>query len=426
MTATVRELLLRFQPLGAPVVPIQGATLLNGFARDQPAKCAIDSIEPKERSIRIRNDQKVPIATVFGSIHETDQKEAERPLTKKTGTKRISLPEAMEARSVSEIPRGRKWQYEPKWDGFRCLLGRFQNAVAMQSKSGQDLRRYFPEIAAAAITLPERDYVLDGELVIPTAGGYSFDRLLQRIHPAETRIRRLAVETSASFVAFDLLRRNGSDVAIMKLSDRRGELEDFAKKCFAHNPTFRLSPASTKLADAQRWLMAVGATDGVMAKRLDLPYQEGNREGMQKIKMRRTADCVIGGFRYGERPQSAGKKLVGSLLLGLYDDEGLLNHVGFTSGIKATEKRDLTDKLEKIGAERSFTGNTPGAPSRWSTKRSSEWVPVRPKLVVEVSYDHFSGGRFRHGTTIVRWRPDKKPTQCTMQQLKMPGRGIRL
>jgi ATP-dependent DNA ligase len=347
-------------------------------------------------------------------------------LTKKTGTKRISLPEAMEAHSVSEIPRGREWQYEPKWDGFRCLLGRSQNAVAMQSKSGQDLRRYFPEIAAAAITLPERDYVLDGELVIPTAGGYSFDKLLQRIHPAESRIRRLAVETSALFVAFDLLRRNGSDLAVMKLSDRRGELEDFAKKCFAHNPTFRLSPASTKLADAQRWLMAVGATDGIMAKRLDLPYQEGNREGMQKIKMRRTADCVIGGFRYGERPQSAGKKLVGSLLLGLYDDEGLLNHVGFTSGIKATEKRDLTDKLEKIGAERSFTGNTPGAPSRWSTKRSSEWVSVRPKLVVEVSYDHFSGGRFRHGTTIVRWRPDKKPTQCTMQQLKMPGRGIRL
>ena len=152
-----------------------------------------------------------------------------------------------------------------------------------------------------------------------------------------------------------------------------------------------------------------------MAKRLDFPYQAGNREGMQKIKMHRTADCVIGGFRYGERPQSAEKKLLGSLLLGLYDNEGLLQHVGFTSGAKASEKRDLTDKLEKIKAGRSFTGNALGAPSRWSTKRSSEWVPVRPKFVVEVSYDHFSGGRFRHGTTIVRWRPDKKPTQCTRQ-----------
>ncbi len=338
----------------------------------------------------------------------------------------ISLPQAMEARAVNEIPRGRQWQYEPKWDGFRCLLGRCQNAVTMRSKSGQALARYFPEIAAAAVTLPERDYVLDGELVIPTAHGFSFDDLLQRIHPAESRIRRLAVETPALFIAFDLLMRNGSDFAGMKLSDRRRELENFAKKCFAQNPTFRLSPASTNVTDAQRWLKAAGGTDGVMAKRLDLPYQQGNREGMQKIKMYRTADCVIGGFRYGERPPSAGKRLVGSLLLGLYDGEGSLHHVGFTSAIKAAEKSDLTDKLKKIRAERSFTGNTPGAPSRWSTKRSAEWIPVRPKFVVEVSYDHFSGGRFRHGTTIVRWRPDKKPGQCTTEQLKTPGKGIRL
>jgi ATP-dependent DNA ligase len=335
--------------------------------------------------------------------------------------KRISLPQAMEARAVSEIPRGRQWQYEPKWDGFRCLLGRSQDAATMQSKSGQDLARYFPEIVVAAVTLPERDYVLDGELVIPMARGFSFDDLLQRIHPAESRIRRLAVETPAMFIAFDLLMRNGIDLARMKLSDRRRELEDFAKKCFAQNPTFRLSPASTKLTDARRWLTAVGGTDGVMAKRMDLPYQEGTREGMQKIKMHRTADCVVGGFRYAERPRSAGKRLVGSLLLGLYDDEGLLRHVGFTSGIKAAEKRDLTDKLEMTRVERSFTGNAPGAPSRWSTKRSTEWIPVRPKFVVEVSYDHFSSGRFRHGTTIVRWRPDKKPRQCTMERSRRPA-----
>jgi ATP-dependent DNA ligase len=346
-------------------------------------------------------------------------------LTKKLSNNQISLPRAMEARAVSEIPRGRQWQYEPKWDGFRCLLGRTQNAVAMRSKSGQDLARYFPEIAAAAVAFPERAYVLDGELVIPIAGRFSFDDLLQRIHPAESRIRRLAVETPALFVAFDLLMRHGTNLTDKKLSDRRRALEDFAKKCFAQNPTFRLSPASTKPKDAQRWLTAGGGTDGVMAKRLDLPYQQGNREGMQKIKMHRTADCVIGGFRYGERSQSAGDRLVGSLLLGLYDAEGLLHHVGFTSGIKAVEKRDLTDKLEKIQSKRSFTGSAPGAPSRWSTKRSTEWIPVRPKFVVEISYDHFSGGRFRHGTTIIRWRPDKKPEQCTTQQLKTSSRGIK-
>jgi ATP-dependent DNA ligase len=332
----------------------------------------------------------------------------------------------MEARSVETIPQGRLWQYEPKWDGFRCLLGCSQSAVAMQSKSGQDLARYFPEIVAAAAALRERDFVVDGELVIPTTQGLSFDALLQRIHPAESRIGRLAAETPALFIVFDLLMRNGIHFAGMKLSDRRRELEGFAKDNFAQTP-FRLSPASTKLIDAERWLRASdGGTDGVIAKRLDLPYQAGNREGMQKIKMRRTADCVIGGFRYGERPRTAGKALVGSLLLGLYDEEGLLHHVGFTSAIKAAERADLTGKLEAIKAARSFTGNAPGGPSRWSTKRSAEWVPVRPKLVVEVTYDHFSGGRFRHGTTIVRWRPDKKPKQCTMEQLAGSGTGAAL
>ncbi len=220
--------------------------------------------------------------------------------------------------------------------------------------------------------------------------------------------------------------RNAVDFAGAKLSERRHELESFAKKCFSHNSIFRLSPASAKPADAQRWLRAVGGTDGVMAKRLDLAYQAGNREGMLKIKMRRTVDCVIGGFRYGERLESAGKRLVGSLLLGLYDDAGLLHHIGFSSGIKSADKRSLTDKLEKIRSKRSFTGNAPGAPSRWSTKRSNEWIPVRPKFVVEVSYDHFSGGRFRHGTTIVRWRPDKKPRRCKLDQLNKLGKGIAL
>jgi ATP-dependent DNA ligase len=336
-------------------------------------------------------------------------------------SKRPPLPAAMEARAVSEIPHGRQWQYEPKWDGFRCLLRRYRDAVTMRSKSGQELGRYFPEIAAAAIAIADDNYILDGELVVPTKQTFSFDELLQRIHPAQSRIKRLAAEKPALFIAFDLLVRSGVKRSTMPLIERRLELVAFVKDFFAQNPSFRLSPASTRLTDAKRWLTAMGGgTDGVVAKRLDLPYQAGNREGMQKIKLYRTADCVVGGFRYGEGRQPARKRLVGSLLLGLYDEQGLLHHVGFTSGIKAAEKRELTDKLERIAAKQSFTGNAPGAPSRWSTKRSLEWVAVKPKFVVEVSYDHFSDGRFRHGTTIIRWRPDKKPGQCTMEQVSSP------
>ncbi len=201
------------------------------------------------------------------------------------------------------------------------------------------------------------------------------------------------------------------------LPKRRHELEAFAAHSFQQT-LFRLSPASVKIEDAKRWLQSAGGgSDGVIAKRLDLAYQAGNRDGMQKIKRHRSADCVIGGFRYGERAL-AGRKVVGSLLLGLYDGEGKLHHVGFTSGLKAQEKPALTERLEAIAAQHSFTGNTPGGPSRWSTKRSLEWMPVKPKLVVEISYDHFTGGRFRHGTTLLRWRPDKKPKQCTMDQLQ--------
>jgi ATP-dependent DNA ligase len=176
----------------------------------------------------------------------------------------------------------------------------------------------------------------------------------------------------------------------------------------------RLSPATTKLAEAKKWFARVGnALDGIIAKRRDMPYASGERSAMQKIKNVRSADCVVGGFRYNE-----GKKVVGSLLLGLYDDAGLLHHVGFTSALKNSEKPELTAKLEKLIAEPGFTGDKPGGPSRWSTKRSAEWKPLKPKLVVEIQYDHFSGGRFRHGTTLLRWRPDKSPKQCTIDQLR--------
>jgi ATP-dependent DNA ligase len=325
--------------------------------------------------------------------------------------------EAMEARSVEAIPEGKDWQYEPKWDGFRCLLTRDADAVAMYSKSGQNLGRYFPEVVDAALNLRAKSFVLDGELVVPVGGRFSFDDLLQRIHPASSRVKKLAEETPAMYLAFDLLRKGMTELASEPLARRRRLLEDFAARYFSGENLFRLSPASLKLKDAQRWLESSGGgSDGVIAKRLDLPYQASNREGMQKIKRYRSADCVIGGFRYGENLQS-GRKVVGSLLLGLYDADGLFHHVGFSSGIKAKDKPALTDKLETVRQDRSFTGNAPGGPSRWSTKRSSEWQPVKPKYVVEVSYDHFTGGRFRHGTSILRWRPDKKPAQCTFEQV---------
>jgi ATP-dependent DNA ligase len=288
----------------------------------------------------------------------------------------------------------------------------------MQSKSERDLARYFPEVAVAALSLAETRFTLDGELVIPIDKRFSFDDLLQRIHPAASRVKRLAAETPAVFLAFDLLRSGADDLAKLPLGERRSALERFAKRRFKHSEVFRLSPASRDCRDANRWLASAGGgSDGVIAKRVDLPYQSGNRDGMQKIKRMRSADCVIGGFRYGEKP-SAGRKVVGSLLLGLYDEDGLLNHVGFTSGLKSGQKAALTDKLEAIVSDRSFTGNAPGGPSRWSTKRSAEWQPVKPKFVIEVSYDHFTGGRFRHGTTVLRWRPDKQPRQCTMEQLQ--------
>ncbi|MBR0875332.1 ATP-dependent DNA ligase [Bradyrhizobium tropiciagri] len=325
--------------------------------------------------------------------------------------------EAMEALSVEAIPIGEQWLYEPKWDGFRCLLKRDGRQVDLQSKSGQKLNRYFPEIIAGALTIRATSFVLDGELVVQTGGQFSFDGLLQRIHPAASRVKKLAAETPALFLAFDLL-KSKSDLASKPLFKRRPALEDFAARFFSKTNLFRLSPASTKLRDAQRWLAAAGGgSDGVIAKRLDLAYQAGNREGMQKIKRYRSADCVIAGFRYGASRQ-ARRQVVGSLLLGLYDDDGLLHHVGYSSGIKAQNKPALTDKLEAIKQAQSFTGNAPGGPSRWSTKRSSEWQPIKPKFVVEVSYDHFTGGRFRHGTSIMRWRPDKKPRQCTFEQVR--------
>jgi len=320
----------------------------------------------------------------------------------------------MEAKSVDQLPSGANWQYEPKWDGFRCLAFRDGDGVLLQSKSGQPLGRYFPELVEALHKLRPEQFVIDGEIVVPVKGKLSFDDLLMRIHPAASRVKKLAQETPSKLIVFDLLVDDrGQAIADRPLKERRKRLDAFAKKYLAKNKSIELSPETKDLKIAKGWLAGAGGeVDGVIAKRLDLPYQSGNRHGMVKVKRLRTADCVVGGFRYASEG-----KLVGSMLLGLYDDEGLLHHVGFTSGIKAADKPALTKKLEALIKPPGFTGRAPGGPSRWSTDRSAEWKPLAPKIVIEVQYDHFTGGRFRHGTKFLRWRPDKKPAQCGLAQV---------
>jgi ATP-dependent DNA ligase len=332
----------------------------------------------------------------------------------------VSLPlefpyPPMEAETAASLPKGPGWLFEPKWDGFRCLAFRDGDDIRLQSKAGKPLGRYFPDVIAALAALEPRRFVLDGEIVVPVGGRLSFDELLLRVHPAESRVRTLAEANPAGLIVFDLLvDERGSSLVRKPLTERRERLEAFAAKYFRRGGPIVLSEQTTKLATARRWLEGRGGDlDGVVAKRLDLPYRSGTRDGMRKVKRQRTADCVVGGFRYGSRGGQ-----VGSLLLGLYDDAGLLHHVGFTSSLKADVRKGLTEKLEQLIAEPGFTGKAPGAPSRWSTERSAAWEPLASTLVVEVAYDHVSGDRFRHGTRFLRWRPDKAPRQCTMDQLR--------
>jgi ATP-dependent DNA ligase len=320
-----------------------------------------------------------------------------------------------EAKLVDALPSGAQWEYEPKWDGFRCLAFKDGDDVDLRSKAGQPFNRYFPEIVEAMKALPVTRCVLDGELVIPEGDTLSFDELLLRIHPAESRVRKLAREHPALYIVFDLLvDGEGHSLVGEPQEARREALLRFAKRAFVDAPRFRLSPATRAIDEAKTWLDALGGgLDGLVAKRVDLPYRSGQRTGMQKYKRMRTADCVVGGFRYGAKT-----RVVGSLLLGLYDDAGLLDHVGFTSNIPSGERPSLTRELESLIEKPGFTGSAPGGPSRWSTERTGEWQPLRPALVVEVRYDHFSGGRFRHGTSFLRWRPDKAPRQCTFEQVE--------
>jgi ATP-dependent DNA ligase len=320
----------------------------------------------------------------------------------------------MEARSVEEIPTGEEWQYEPKWDGFRCLGFRDGDKIFLQSKNGQPLARYFPDAADNVAKLPQQRFVLDGELVIPVGGALSFDELQLRLHPAASRVRKLAAAHPAVYIVFDLLAENEKSYLKLNLRERRQLLEKFARSNLRSAKSIRLSPATTDYHVANNWFRKTGRDlDGIIAKRLDTPYASGERTAAVKVKQMRTVDCIVGGFRY-----ATGAPVIGSLLLGLYGDDGLLHHVGFISGFKASDRRALTEKFERLRKPPGFTGNAPGGPSRWSTERTGEWQPVAPKIVAEVAYDHFTGGRFRHGTRFLRWRPDKNPHQCTMDQVE--------
>lgn len=322
----------------------------------------------------------------------------------------------MEAKRVDRVPTGDHWLFEPKWDGFRAIVFRSGDDVAIQSKAGQPLTRYFPEVVEAIRSLKPKQFVLDGEIVVPVNGRLSFDDLLLRIHPAESRVRKLAAASPAHYYVFDVLywKKQLTDLAI---EERREKLEKFFDASGSHD-LVHLSPATTDRKVGLDWFSNFGALglDGVMAKRLGEPYHSGDREGMVKVKHLKTADCVVGGYRYGE-----GTKVLGSLLLGLYDDEGRLVFIGHTSSIRQSDRAALTKQLEGMRGENPFEVRVPGGPSRWASAKSGEWEAVKPKLVCEVEYDYFSQGRFRHGSKFLRWRPDKPPKQCTMEQV-MPAK----
>ncbi|HET6275607.1 MAG TPA: ATP-dependent DNA ligase [Candidatus Cybelea sp.] len=321
--------------------------------------------------------------------------------------------EPMEARSAATLPVGDEWNYEPKWDGFRCVAFRDGQNVELESKSGQSLARYFPEIVAVLLEAPATRFVVDGELFIDVEGGFDFDALLQRIHPAASRVSRLAKETPATYALFDLLVEGGDDLSAATLRQRRKRLERFvAKQSFPSSVA--LSPSTLDVDLARRWLAGdVARLDGVIAKR-DVAYDFGGRNAVLKVKRRYTADCVVGGFR------ASADGTIASLLLGLYED-GLLHHVGFVGSMDAKERAHAASVLRPIVEPPGFTGNAPGGASRWRKgEAAGEWFPVRPSIVVEVAFDHVTGRRFRHAARLLRWRPDKGPAQCTMEQLLEP------
>jgi ATP-dependent DNA ligase len=325
----------------------------------------------------------------------------------------------MEARSRPQLPSEGDWIYEPKWDGFRCLAFRSGDNVVLQSKAGQPLGRYFPELVEALVALPVPAFVLDGEIVIETRGSLDFDALLQRIHPAASRIKKLSEATPCEFMCFDLLvDEDGNNLTALPLATRKDRLVDFLTPMLRKTKLLQLPPWSRERHRAERWMteLAEYGCDGIVAKVAHESYHAGDRDAMVKVKRMRTADCVVGGFRYASKKEAG----VGSLLLGLYNATGELDHIGFCSAFTAAQRLELTKRLKPLIGGTGFTGKAPGGPSRWTKAgdRSTEWTPLKPDLVVEVQYDHFSGSRFRHGTKLLRWRPDKRPRQCTMDQVR--------
>jgi ATP-dependent DNA ligase len=333
--------------------------------------------------------------------------------------------------SADALPDGEGWQFEPKWDGFRTLVFRDGDEIMLQSRDSRPMNRYFPELVAPlAASLPER-CVLDGEVVIVGASGLDFEALLLRIHPAESRVKMLAEQSPASYVAWDLLALGDEDLRETPLAMRRQRLEDVLADAA---PPVHLSPATRDRALAEDWFRRFegAGLDGVMAKRLDAPYRAGERT-MIKVKHARTADCVAAGFRWHKNGKGT---MIGSLLLGLYDDAGTLHHIGVSAAFKESVRRQLVEELAPLH-ENALEGHPwrdwaaaqqeanekmqrlPGASSRWNRGKDLSWEALRPERVVEVAYDHMQGDRFRHGAQFLRWRPDKRPEDCRYDQLEV-------
>ncbi len=329
----------------------------------------------------------------------------------------------MLARLVRELPQGEDFIYEPKWDGFRCLASREGDDVDLRSRNHRPLARYFPELVEAFLSLDERSFLFDGEIVVRKDGVFDFSALLQRLHPAESRVRRLRNETPALFIAFDLLRLESRDLSQEPFDKRRNHLMDLFRYT---RPPLVITPATEDAAVASEWLRQFrgDGVDGLVAKHRSLKYQPGKR-AMLKIKLERTAECVVGGFRWHHLEPT-----VGSLLLGLYSDE-VLRHVGLAASFTSDKRRHLLSDVESFvvpleghpwqsgfNIEEGPVGRLPGAASRWAYGEEITWVPLRPILVCEVAYDHFDGNRFRHPPRFRRWRPDRDPRSCTFSQFE--------
>ena len=307
------------------------------------------------------------------------------------------------ARPAKELPEGAEWRYEPKWDGFRTIVFRDGDDVQLQSRNGKPMNRYFPEVIPQVTAMAEERIVLDGELIVVVDGIQEFDLLGQRIHPAKSRVEMLASETPAAFVAFDVLAVGDEALLELPYTERRARLEELVPRGGA----VQLTPMTDDRDGAATWL--TGTSEGAIAKDANCPYMPGERTGMFKIKRVRTADVVVQAFRYGKEPGT-----VGSLILGLYDDDDQLHVVGHTSGFTAKQKRELVDVLEPY---RTYERGA-GEPSRWKSDEELVWEGLRPELVCEIAFDHITGHRIRHGAKFKRWRGDKDPRKCRMEQLR--------